>query len=103
MNDYKEVLTIVYRYLKNLNLYFMLSYSLNVEYYLSNFNIQYLQLDLDNYNYHYDLEVIDKYLIIDLVLEDLDKIYTLKVYNLNKTSLNEVLLDLKQLVLVKKD
>lgn len=57
----------------------------------------YLKIKPIFYNFFYDLEVIDNYLILDLNLDD-NICITLNVFKLNKTSIKEVLFILKELV-----
>lgn len=56
----------------------------------------YLKIKPIFYNFFYDLEVIDNYLILDLNLDNI--CITLNVFKLNKTSIKDVLIIFKELV-----
>ena len=81
-------------YLVNLDNREFLNYDL--ERVFSNKGLFYLKINPIYHNFYYDLEIIEDYLVLDLNLEKI--CITLRVFKLNKTSIREVLLIIRDLV-----
>ena len=91
--DKLEVIKVIYRYLDNLEDYNKIDYSL-----INSINYDYLRIELNYHNFNYEVFLIEDYLLISLLDLKYGFNLDLKVFNLNRSSFNDILIFIKNLI-----